>query len=378
MAVASLVFERTGSAALTALTFAVSYLPFVFSPWLASLADLFARRSLLIGCDLARAVCIALILVPGIHLMAIWALLFAEAIWRIPWGAARLALLSDILHDDLFPAGNALVASSRQALQVGGFAIGGVAVAVIGVRVTLAVDAASYVVSAAIVAAAVGRRPAAWRSVDAGQATRPGTWQSTRQGIHTVVRSAQLRRLYLLLALGPAVLVITEGLAVPFAAELGGHVTLAGLIMAAPPLGTVVGLVLLGRLPLGRQRRLVTPLALGCGLTVALTGFAAMLPGARVLVLLLLIVAGGCVSYISAIQAEISALIPSALRGRLFGLANAVLQLAQGGAIVLGGVLAGSLQVDEAVVLLAVVGTAGIALALRSVPQPQAVVRSSA
>ncbi|MGA9346681.1 MAG: MFS transporter [Nocardioidaceae bacterium] len=378
VAVASLVFERTGSAALTALTFAVSYLPFVFSPWLASLADLFARRSLLIGCDLARAVCIALILVPGVHLMAIWALLFAEAIWRIPWGAARLALLSDILHDDLFPAGNALVASSRQALQVGGFAIGGVAVAVIGVRVTLAVDAASYVVSAAIVAAAVGRRPAAWRSVDAGQATRPGTWQSTRQGIHTVVRSAQLRRLYLLLALGPAVLVITEGLAVPFAAELGGHVTLAGLIMAAPPLGTVVGLVLLGRLPLGRQRRVVTPLALGCGLTVALTGFAAMLPGARVLVLVLLIVAGGCVSYISAIQAEISALIPSALRGRLFGLANAVLQLAQGGAIVLGGVLAGSLQVDEAVVLLAVVGTAGIALALRSVPQPQAVVRSSA
>ncbi len=378
VAVASLVFQRTGSAALTALTFAVSYLPFVFSPWLASLADLYARRSLLIGCDLARAACIVLILVPGIHLAAIWALLFAEAIWRIPWGAARLALLSDILQDELFPAGNALVSSTRQALQVGGFAIGGVAVAVIGVRVTLAIDAVSYIVSAAIIAAAVRRRPAAWRSTDAGQTTRPGTWQSTRQGIRTVVGSAQLRRLYALLALGPAVLIVTEGLAVPFAVELGGRVTLAGLIMAAPPLGTVVGLVLLGRLPLGQQRRLVSPLALGCGLTVALAGFASMLPGARVPVLLLLVLAGGCVSYISAIQAEISALIPTALRGRLFGLANAVLQLAQGGAIVLGGILVGWVQVDGALVMLAVPGTAAIAFALRSVPQPQAAAPSGA
>lgn len=38
VAVASLVFQRTGSAALTALTFAISYLPFVFSPWLARVA----------------------------------------------------------------------------------------------------------------------------------------------------------------------------------------------------------------------------------------------------------------------------------------------------------------------------------------------------
>jgi len=187
------------------------------------------------------------------------------------------------------------------------------------------------------------------------------------------VRSAQLRRLYALLGLGPAVVIIAEGLAVPFAAELGGRVTLAGLIMAAPPLGTVVGLVLLGRLPLAQQRRLVTPLAIGCGLTVALTGFASMLPGARVLVLVLLVLSGGCVSYITAIQAEISSLVPTALRGRLFGLANAVLQLAQGGAVVLGGVLAGWAQVDGALVLLAVVGTAAIALVLRSEPQPHAV-----
>jgi len=161
VAVASLVFQRTGSALLTALTFAISYLPFVLSPWLAALADLFPRRSLLIGCDLARAACIALILVPGIHLAAVWVLLIAEAIWRIPWGAARLALLSDILEDELFPAGNALVASTRQALQVGGFAIGGVAVAVIGVRPTLAIDAISFVASAVIVAAMVRCRPAA-------------------------------------------------------------------------------------------------------------------------------------------------------------------------------------------------------------------------
>lgn len=391
VAVAGLVFHRTGSATLTALAFAVSYAPYLLSPWLSSLADLFPRRMLLILCDLARAVCIGLILVPGLALPFVMALLFLEATWRIPWGAARLALLTDILSPEAFPAGNALIASVRQALQVGGFAVGGVVVALIGVRPTLAFDAFTFLLSAAIVVVAVRRRAAPWRTrrmaVTAGAPSparegeqpgtasdlvtdvRPGTWVSTVEGVRSVVRNPKMVQLFALLGLGPAMAVITEGLAVPFAADLGGGLRLAGLIMAAVPLGTVVGLFALGRLPMDVQRRLIAPLSLGTGLAVVLAGLAVSLPAANLFVLALLFVCGGCVAYISTIQSEISMMVESSMRGRVFGLANAVMQISQGLAIVLAGAVAGTGRLAWAIAIIAAALSVLTIVALRFRPR---------
>ena len=391
VAVAGLVFHRTGSATLTALAFALSYAPYLLSPWLSSLADLFPRRMLLILCDLARAVCIGLILVPGLALPFVMALLFLEATWRIPWGAARLALLTDILSPEAFPAGNALIASVRQALQVGGFAVGGVVVALIGVRPTLAFDAFTFLLSAAIVVVAVRRRAAPWRTrrvavtsgapsparggeqpareSDRATDVRPGTWVSTVEGVRSVVRNPKMVQLFALLGLGPAMAVITEGLAVPFAADLGGGLRLAGLIMAAPPLGTVIGLFALGRLPMDVQRRLIAPLSLGTGLAVVLAGLAVSLPAANLFVLTLLFVCGGCVAYISTIQSEISMMVESSMRGRVFGLANAVMQISQGLAIVLAGAVAGTGRLTFAIAIIAAALSALTVVALRFRPR---------
>ena len=102
---------------------------------------------------------------------------------------------------------------------------------------------------------------------------------------------------------------ITEGLAVPFADELGGGVTLAGFIMAAPPLGNVVGLFFFGRLVFNRQQRLVTPLAISGVLAVIAAALLSMLPGRAVFTVAALVAAGACLSYLSAIQSEISVLV---------------------------------------------------------------------
>jgi hypothetical protein len=381
IAVAGLVFGRTGSATLTAMTFAISYVPFVMSPWLASLADLFPRRMLLILCDVARAACVALILIPGLPLPIVMGLLFLEGCWRIPWGAARLALLTDVLSREAFPAANALIASVRQGLQVGGFAAGGLVVALIGVRPTLAFDMLSYLLSAAIVLAVVRPREAPWRTRDelAGlQSTepavpsasdRPSTWGATVEGLRTVAGNPRMVKLFALLGLGPAIAVITEALAVPMADVLGGGVQLAGLIMAAPPLGTVVGLFLLGRLPMTVQRRLLPLLAVGTGATMILVGAATKLPGGDLTVLVLLFVCGGCVSYISTIQSEISGMVESGLRGRIFGLANAVMQLSQGSAIALAGLIAVSGRLGLAIVAIAAALTVLVAVVLARRPR---------
>jgi MFS family permease len=376
VAVAGLVYGRTGSAALTALAFAIGFVPFLLSPWLAALADLFPRRILLILADCARGVCVGLILIPDLPLGVMMALLFLESTWRIPWGAARLALLTDILSREAFPAANALIASVRQALQVGGFAVGGLVVALIGVRPALAFDTVSYFVSALMVFFLVRPREAPWRtrheltsaehgdSASGSPLVRPTTWASTVEGLRTVAGNPRMVRLFALLGLGPAIAVITEALAVPLADLLGGGLRLAGLIMAAPPLGTVVGLFLLGRVPMTIQRRLLPSLAIGTGVTMVLAGVATELPRGDLLVLVVLFVCGGCVSYISTIQSEISSMVESGLRGRIFGLANATLQLSQGLAIVLAGLIAISGELALAIVVIAALFTGIIAVVL--------------
>jgi len=95
-----------------------------------------------------------------------------------------------------------------------------------------------------------------------------------------------------------------------------------------------------------------------------LAGVATELPGADLLVLVVLFVCGGCVSYISTIQSEISSMVESGLRGRIFGLANATLQLSQGLAIVLAGLIAISGELALAIVVIAAVFTGIISVVL--------------
>ncbi len=387
VAVAALVYARTGSPALTAVAFAISFAPYLFSPWLSTLADLFPRRRLLVLCDLARAACVAVIVIPGLPLGVVLTFLFLEALFRVPWGAARLALLSDILNHDKFPAGNALVSGTRQALQVAGFAIGGVIVAFVGPRPTLAIDAVTFVISAVLIAMFVRVRPAPWLAAEQSRLAehdladglrigddpplplrRPAAWASTLEGLRVVATTPRMRSLLLLLGLGPAVVVITEGLAVPFADELGGGVTLAGFIMAAPPLGNVVGLFFFGRLVFDRQQRLVTPLAIGGVLAVIVAALLSMLPGPAVFTVAALVAAGACLSYLSAIQSEISVLVAPELRGRVFGLANAVLQIAQGLAIVLAGLVASSTAVAPALIAMSAIGLAALVAVVSRMP----------
>jgi MFS family permease len=139
--------------------------------------------------------------------------------------------------------------------------------------------------------------------------------------------------------------------------------------MAAPPLGTVIGLFALGRLRMPVQRRLVAPLSIGTGLSVLLACLAAHAPGADGIVLVLLFVCGACVAYINTIQSEISRMIATSLRGRVFGLANAVMQISQGLAITLAGLLAGTGQLTLAIAIIAAALTVITVVVLRLRPK---------
>ena len=123
VALSVLVYDRTSSAALTGLTYALSYLPSVVGgPLLAGLADRRPRRSVMIWCDLLRAVLVLLMAVPGVPLPLLLALLAVVTLCEAPFDAARGAMMPDVLPGERYAIGGAVGQVVLQAAMVAGFA----------------------------------------------------------------------------------------------------------------------------------------------------------------------------------------------------------------------------------------------------------------
>ncbi|MDQ1650473.1 MAG: hypothetical protein QOG60_2530, partial [Frankiaceae bacterium] len=109
VALAVLVYERTRSATLTGLTYAMTYLPSVVGgPLLTGLADRRPRRSLMVACDLVRLVLVLLMAVPALPLPLLLVLLALVTLCESPFDAARAAMLPDVLPGERYAMGAAI------------------------------------------------------------------------------------------------------------------------------------------------------------------------------------------------------------------------------------------------------------------------------
>jgi hypothetical protein len=123
---------------------------------------------------------------------------------------------------------------TSQAAQLAGFAGGGALIALLNPSVGLAVNAATFLISAVVVRAGVGRRGLPPRDPSS-------PWQSSvAAGTALVWRDPGLRTLLGLCWLA-GFYIAPEALAAPYAAAIGGGTVAVGLIMAAYPVGSVLG-----------------------------------------------------------------------------------------------------------------------------------------
>ncbi|WP_232662769.1 MFS transporter [Pseudonocardia sp. TRM90224] len=327
LAVSVLVFHDTGSATWPALAYALTYLPdIVAGPVLGGLADRYPRRTIMIGADALRAAAIGVMALPGIPLAVVAVLLVIAQLAGSPFSAAQAALLPTVLPGELYASGQSIRQITHQAGQLAGFAAGGVVVALLGAHRALAVDAATFAVSAIVVRHGVRHRPAATGTGG------PSPWQRVSAGARTIRRDPRLRSLTGLAWLAGFV-IVPEGLALPYAAEIGGGATVAGLMLAAHPAGIAAGAFALNRWASPRTRlRLVGPLALFA--IVPLLGYA-FRPGA-VVAIGLLFGSGCCAAYQVTAAATFMRLVPDAERGQAFGLAGSGLIAVQGVGLLAG------------------------------------------
>jgi MFS family permease len=358
VAIAILVYGRTHSAFLTALAYALTYLPPIAGgPLLSGLADLFPRRRVMIACDLFRAGTVGLMAVPGMPFVALCILLFFTILTGAPFSSARTALMPDVLPGDKFVVGSAVSNITFQASQILGFVAGAAVVAALNPYKTLGIDAVTFGLSALIVVFGVRSRPSPVREGGA----RPSLWALSADGVRIVFGNRMLLTL-LLFGWLAGFYIVPEGLAAPYARSLHQGTLVVGLLMAAMPLGMVIGAFLIGRLvaPSSRIRMMGWLAVLSCA---PLIGSAWGPPLWAVLVLWTLAGAGGAYQ-LAAAAAFVQALVPST-RARAFGLAQSGLYAVQGLGILAGGAVAQAIGPTFAVGLAGLVGlTAATMLAI--------------
>src|SRR3954467_4648186 len=163
VALAILVFHETGSALITGLVYALTFLPYLAGLFVAGLADRRPRRAVMIYGDLISAVAIGAMALPGVPLTVLCALLTIAMLVNPVYDAARAALLPEVLPGDLYVQGSALTSVTFGAVQVLGFGLGGGRVALAGPRPPLALDAAISLVPGAVLRIGTQRSPAASR-----------------------------------------------------------------------------------------------------------------------------------------------------------------------------------------------------------------------
>jgi predicted MFS family arabinose efflux permease len=351
VALSILVFQRTGSAALSAATYALSMLPALVSGALLSwLADRYPRRRVMVACDVIRAALVAVMAVPAVPLPLMAVLLVLVQLAEAPFSAAQGAVLPELLGSR-YEAGQTVHQVTTQLCLVLGFAAAAFVVTGVGAHAALAVDAATFAASALLIRAGLGRHPP-----PAAAEHEATWWRRIAAGAVAVSRD---RTLGTLVWLGWLALftVVPEGLAVPFAQQAGVGGEWIGVLLAAEPAGAVVGALLLRRVARPVRVRALGVLAVGTAAPLVAFWGRPTLGTA----LALLFVSGLCSAYQVTAGATFVQLSPPRVRGRTLGFARTGMIAGQGLGIVAGGVLA---QLVGPAAAIAWAGTAGALVAL--------------
>ncbi len=335
-AVTLLVYRETESVALSAAAFAISYLPWLIGgPLLATVAERHPHRAVMVTCDLIRMVLLLVIAVPGMPTPLILALLFTATLANPPSQAARSALMPKILTGDRLVVGLSINASVGQAAQVVGY-LSGAAIAAASPALALLVTSVTYAVSATLIRLGVVARPTAMKAEHRSHLLR-----ETGEGFRVVFGQPVLRAIAILVLSAMLFSIVPEGLAAAWAGRHADDLDQGlaqAVIMAAVPVGYILGGLIVGRLVAPARRiALMRPLAVLAPLLLVPT----LLDPSPLVVALL---AAGCGFAVAGLLPTANGLfvqaLPDGYRARAFGVMASGMQVVQGLAVLVTGLLA--------------------------------------
>lgn len=315
--IAAVVYERTSSPLATATTLAVSLMPTFFGRSLVGpVVDRFPYKWVLIWSHLVRAACVLGLMWLVFTSSTLWLMflvLFALELVGGASTASNMVLLTDLFEDrHLYARAVGLGAMSEQFNQAIGLAVGGGIIALVGPETGLLLDLLTFVGAALVILFVVPLRPVRG---DRGRGLR-GFFHDLSTAAGDLARHPVLARLVTLSAVASLGIAAPEALAIPIAGSNGW----GGMLMAAPIVGAIVGILVIGRRDVHQQNQSIVPLALLMPLPLLLT---ALQPPIWV-VAALFFVSGTLQAFMVPLQATFALVTEPALRGRIFSLAGSV------------------------------------------------------
>jgi predicted MFS family arabinose efflux permease len=377
VALAILVFDRTGNVASTAALFlAAKFIPAVVAPLLTAKLDQLATRRTLPLIYLAEATvfgALALIADGNFLLVAVLVLAVVDGTLAVTArGLTRAAIANTLQPTGLLREGNALVNIGFAAAAVVGAAVAGVLIATVGLSATLLLDAVSFLLIAGLLAVSSDLP-------NAGGEREP--WLARIRSGLTFVRHHQTIRWLLL---GEAIALVLFTMIIPievvYAKETLGSTSAGfGILLASWGLGIVIGSLIYVFVKERSPRLLIL-------ISTAVIGAAYLgMAGAQTLtVACLLSVLGGAgngVQWVAVITA-IQEATPADYQARVVGLLESSYAAMPGIGYVLGAAITavGSPRTAYAVagggILLLVLGASVAVFAIRGDPGRQQVAPS--
>ncbi|MFD5824163.1 MFS transporter [Lentzea sp. NPDC060358] len=365
VALSTAIFRSTGSPLLAALAFGLAFVPQAFTGVLfGPLTDRVRPRTLIVTTYLATGAATGLL---GLVMPPTWVVLVVITLVgclgpALNGTAGRL--MADVLDGDAYVIGRSVMSMAMSFAQLGGLAFGGLAVAALGARDALLISAGAVLATAVAARLLLPDLPAA-----------PGSGNVVRQGLsgtRQLLANRTTRVLLLTQWLPPAFVVGAESLIVSYALSRGFTTGAAGLMLAALPVGMIIGEFLVARFlgPDARRRAVPALIAL---LGVPLPGLAFALPVAACCTLL--VASGAGFAYTLGVAAPFRDAVPEARRGQSFTVLSAGLMTAQGVGPALWGALAELVPIGHAIAAAGIVTAltaAALHPALRAAAAPRA------
>ncbi|HWQ14086.1 MAG TPA: MFS transporter [Roseiflexaceae bacterium] len=340
IALFTLLLRLTGSGQAVGLLLVAELLPATLvGLWAGVLVDRLPRKAVLIAADVGRALLVLLFLL--VHDAGdIW-IVYAATVLKVVLASffepARSAVVPVLTARAELVAANAISGATWSAMLAIGAALGGLVAGTLGAETAFVIDAASFLLSAAI----IWRIPIREEHLEARVAT--GGAQDLAEGLGFLARRRDVALYALTKALwsmggGVLVLLTLFGRQV-FPLGEDGALSI-GLLYAARGVGAAIGPLLAQRLggsSVRFLRRMLGPAILCTGLGYALVSAAPSLPLAALAVVLAHM--GGSTQWVySTVLLQMS--VPNRLLGRVFAVELALLTLTTAASSYITGLLA--------------------------------------
>lgn len=345
-----LVYEASGSPLAAAAVLAVQAIPaLLLAPFTGVAADRFDRKKILVVSDVARAA-LALSLLAVDAVSGIWFPLLVMALEGAGaafFYAASGGALPNVVHDDELAAANVLMSSAWGAMLALGAALGGLFAAAFSRDAAFVVNAASFLVSAVLVAR-IGRR-----LQEPVRAAAAGFVESTRDALRYAVGHRQVAALLTskaghALTSGGAVGLFAVVSFALFEAGDGG----TGVLFGARGVGNLVGPILAFRLVGSSNRRIYESIGYAMalwGVAYLVVGFA---PGLALAAVAICVGHMGGGTQFAFSTYGLQELSPDQIRGRVFALDFGLDALAIAVSALIVGALAEAVPVRTLIIAL--------------------------